>query len=239
MKRHSRSRIIWLLAPFVFASGCSTTNSVKRSEEPSGKIFRDEFPRWHYYLTITSEQIQAASQAAECSPAELNNDRAGHWGTIWEGLQLSIRLPKEVFTNGEPVVACITLRNTCQTVRRFEIGPAPEEKDSKITLLRNGERILGGDDPKPGESFSERLNHLRRGSAPGSVPISPGTQRQFFRDLSTVFDLSVPGFYSARAERQVHAVDRLPDRPGYLRALTTNVISGTVTFRVADSNGEK
>jgi hypothetical protein len=60
------------------------------------------------------------------------------------------------------------------------------------------------------------------------VPISPGTQRQFFRDLSKLFDLSVGGSYSAHAERSVTSREERRE---------TNLLSGTVIFRVLDSHG--
>ena len=172
--------------------------------------------------------MKAALSALDCRPAE--GDPAGHWGTPWEGLQLSIRVEKEAFTNGEPVVACTTLRNISDRVRFFDVGPYPEEKDTRIVLLRGQERILGEDDPKPRGSFRERLMPIRVGSSPGPVPISPGTQRQFFRDLSKMFDLSVGGCYSAHAERSVINRDSMR---------WTNLLSGTVTFRILDSQGHK
>ena len=88
--------------------------------------------------------------------------------------------------------------------------------------------MLGEDDPKPGESFRRRLRYLRAGSAPGWVPISPGTQRQFYRDLSKLFDLNAGGSYSARAERRVSNRDNMQ---------WTNLQSGTVSFRILDSHG--
>jgi hypothetical protein len=120
------------------------------------------------------------------------------------------------------------LRNAGDKVLYFDVGPYPEEKDTKVILARGQARILGADDPKPGESFQERLRHIRSGSSPGPVPISPGTQRQFFRDLSKMFDLSVAESYSAHAERNVG--DRESRR-------WTNLLSGTVTFRILDSHG--
>ena len=45
----------------------------------------------------------------KCRPAE--DDPEGHWGAPSEGYQLSIRLEKETFTNGEPITASVLLRN--------------------------------------------------------------------------------------------------------------------------------
>jgi hypothetical protein len=149
-------------------------------------------------------------------------------------------LQKDVFTNGEPITACITVRNASYRISYLEVsrlGPG-EEKDTKLTLTRDGERVLGEDDPKPGETFEQRLKRVRTGSS-DFEPLPPGTQRQFFRDLSKMFDLSVPGTYMAQAERKVVTYYDIPDRPGYLRGLWTNLVSGVVTFRVTSPQHQK
>jgi hypothetical protein len=201
--------------------GCSSPHSTSNPESQTRETGRSRPPLWRPYITITPEQIAAARTAPDCREAE--DDPQGHWGTPWEGAQLSIRLQKEHFTNGEPIVACVTLRNISDRVLYFDVGPYPEEKDTKIVLTRGQERLLGVDDPKPGETFQERFRYVRAGSSPGFVPISPGTQRQFFRDLSKMFDLSVVGSYSAYAQRGV-----IP----FERGRWTNLLSGTVTFRI-------
>ena len=218
-------RTVLLLALLV---GCSSSHPTSNSARQTRKTVRSQPPLWRPYITITPEQIAAARTAPDCREAEA--DPQGHWGTPWEGAQLSIRLQKEHFTNGEPVVACVTLRNISDRVLYFDVGPYPEEKDTKIVLTRGQERILGVDDPKPRGTFQERLSSVRAGSSPGFVPISPGTQRQFFRDLSKMFDLSVVGSYSASAQRGVIPFDR---------GRWTNLLSGTVTFRILDPQGHK
>jgi hypothetical protein len=225
MNLDNRLRAILLLPLFV---GCSSSHPANGPAGRAGESVRAQPPLWYRYVTITPEQMKAALSAPDCRPAE--DDPEGHWGTPWEGLQLSIRLEKEAFTNGEPVVACMTLRNISDRVRFFDVGPYPEEKDTRIVLLRAQERILGEDDPKPRGSFRERLMPIRAGSSPGPVPISPGTQRQFSRDLSKMFDLSVGGCYCAHAERSVINRDSMR---------WTNLLSGTVTFRILDSQGHK
>ena len=146
-----------------------------------------------------------------------------HWGSPTEGFQLSIRLERASFTNGEPVLACVTLRNISDRVLSFFVGPSPQEKDTKLVLMKGDKRILGVDDPKAGDTFQERLNYIRRGSSPGALPIQPGSEQKFYRDLSKVFDLGAGGAYTARAERRVavRGIDR-----------TTNVISGAVNFEI-------
>ena len=63
----------------------------------------------------------------------------------------------------------------------------------------------------------------------------PGTQRQFLRNLSEMFDVTVAGSYSAYAAREVVALEKVPDRPGYLSGSGTNLVSGTVMFQVVPS----
>jgi len=232
MKLYQVSRLFCLLL-FAFAAGCSAPQPPSQPEKPIGEIGRRESLRWRYFITVTPEQIKAARNAQDSYPAE--DDRDGKWGPTWEGLQLSIRLQKESFTSGEPVVACVTLRNAGDKVQYFEIMEPLPEKDTKIFLMRDGKRILGLDDSIPNGTFAEILRGIRQGRS-WSEPISPGTQRQFFRDLSKLFDLSAIGNYTAQAERTVIAADNLPDRPGYIRAVTSNLLSGTVTFRIGTSN---
>jgi hypothetical protein len=139
-----------------------------------------------------------------------------------------------VFTNGEPIVARVTLRNVGDKVRYFWVGTPQEEKDTKIFLMRDQQRVLEADEPKPGQRFSQRLKSVRVGSS-HEEPLIPGTQRQFLRNLSEMFDLTVAGSYSAHAEREVVALERVPDRPGYVRGSNTNLPSGTVMFQVVGS----
>ncbi|MCX6927791.1 MAG: hypothetical protein NT154_31965 [Verrucomicrobia bacterium] len=162
-----------------------STMGANGPQDPGGEIAKAEFPRLGYFITITPEEIKAARLAPDCRPSD--GDRGGHWGPSWGGDQLSIGLQKEVFTNGEPILACITLRNASYRMYYFEVFTPQEEKDTKITLTYDGQRVLGEDDPKPGESFQQRLRSVRAGSA-HVEPLPPGTQRQFFRDLSKVFD---------------------------------------------------
>jgi hypothetical protein len=185
-----------------------------------------------FFITVTPELLQESRAAVGSRPDY--NDVAGHWGPAWEGVELSIRLAKETFTNGEPVVACVTVRNTSYKVRALLSMWGQEEKETRFKLRRGEERVLGENDPKPWESFQQRAKHLTAGSA-SHEPLLPGTQRQFFRNLSKVFDLRRAGTYYVQGERLVFAYNSVPSRPGYITASSTNISSGTATFRVLDS----
>jgi hypothetical protein len=225
--------VILLLIAGCLLAGCSAPQAARHAQEgTSAQIKKAEPPPWQFFVTITPEQLQAARSAPECRPAD--NDSEGHWGALWEGIQLSIRLRKTVFTNGEPVLACVTLRNTGDKVRYFWVSTPDPERDTEVFLLRGLEHVPPADGPKPGQSFQERLKYIRAGSF-HQEPLMPGTQRQFLRKLSEMFDLTLPGAYSAYAARDVVALEKVPNRPGYLSGSGTNLVSGTLTFQVVPS----
>ena len=86
------------LAGLAFLAGCSAPHAGVNPPGVTSKIVKAEPPPWRFFLTVTPEQIEAAQSSPECRPAEDDSD--GHWGALWEGIQLSIRLQKKVFTNG-------------------------------------------------------------------------------------------------------------------------------------------
>ncbi|HYG36421.1 MAG TPA: hypothetical protein VEC99_16625 [Clostridia bacterium] len=213
--------------------GTQDTRSDKKNEAHEALIPTLN-PR--YFITITPELLKKAESSPGSRPAE--NDPAGHWGAPWEGVQLSIRLPKEAYTNGEPILACVTLRNTSFKVRAFRTVSSLKERDTKLTVMRGQERMLGEDDPKPWETFQERLRHLKAGSM-HDVSLLPGTQYQFVYDLREIFDLKLAGTYSVQAQREVVSYNDAPDRPGYVTGSFTNIQSGTATFRIVEKDGSK
>src|SRR5215472_4660471 len=75
----------------------------------TNEYFVTEEDHTNKYFIPTPEQIKQARHAKESRPAK--EDPEGNWGAVNEGFQLSIRLSKSTFTNGEPVVATIILRN--------------------------------------------------------------------------------------------------------------------------------
>ena len=130
-------------------------------------------------LPFTPEQIESAKHAKDCRPAE--QDPEGHWGQPTEGFQLSIRLQKESFTNGEPVTACVILRNVSGRLFRY-LTARFDDPMSKIVLMRGQERVPGKNEPRPGATFAERLKALHAGSL-GSFQSPAGTQRKFLIEL--------------------------------------------------------
>jgi hypothetical protein len=208
--------------------GCAVPRPNTIAGGQSAELATDPAPAWPFYVTITPEQIMEAQSARDCQPAD--QDPAGHWGFPAGGLQVSIRLQKDSFVAGESVVACVTLRNVSEKPRYFLVSKYRKEEDTKIVLMHGQERVLGVDDPKPGESFQQRLRHLRQGTYFEKV-LMPGTQCQFNRDLTRMFNLSVAGIYSARAERPAVTV---ADGP----VSYTNLLSEAVTFRIGESRSK-
>jgi hypothetical protein len=226
-------KLVWTVILVLGLSACSTPRARDRPREEGRDVPERHIPSRGVFMTITPEMVEQASHMPENQ-----GYLSGHWGAPWEGVRLSIELPKEVFTNGEPILACIMMRNASYKVRATLVSWGQPEKDTKLIMMRGHERLLGEDDPKPGESFQRRLKYLRNGSA-SLQPLLPGTQYPFFRDLSKVFDLQVPGTYSVQAMREVSAYNDAPNHPGYIRGSGTNLLSGIATFRIVEPGDSK
>jgi hypothetical protein len=233
MKLAKPLKLVWPVILLISLCGCSTPRAKAKPPGKDRAVPEAYIPSRRFFMTITPEMVEQASHAAGTQ-----GYFSQHWGAVWEGVQLSIQLPKEVFTNGEPIVACIMVRNASYKVRATGVHWGQSERDTQLVMMRGKERVLGEDDPKPGESFQQRLSHIRQGSA-GFEPLLPGTQYPFFRDLSKVFDLHVPGTYSVQAMREVSAYNDAPNRPGYIQASRTNLLSGTATFRIVEPSDSK
>jgi hypothetical protein len=168
---------------------------------------------------ISPAMIARAKLAPESRPA--TEDSEGHWGPPTEGFQLSIRLPKSAFSNGEPITARILLRNISSNACTYVVR-LPKDPQHTIFLSSGGKRLKRRDEPKPGAGFRERINALESGSE-GINVLPPGTQREFSADLTNVFDLNQPGEYLVSTKRWVTKLGK-PD--------LTEISSGTATFRL-------
>ena len=172
-------------------------------------------------LPFTPEHIERAKHAKESRPAK--QDPEGHWGPVTEGFQLSIRLQKESFTNGEPVTACIILRNVSDRLLRYFTAPINDPM-SKIVLMRGQQRVPGKNEPKPGATPMEMLKAAYRGSM-GSFQSPVGTQRKFLVELNDAFDLATNGEYVVQAMRTIPSLDKTSKK---------QVVSGKATFRITN-----
>jgi len=170
-------------------------------------------------LPFTPEQIEKAKHAPECRPAE--QDPEGHWGQPTEGFQLSIRLEKESFTNGEPVTACVMLRNVSGRLLRY-FTAYMNDPMSKVVLVRGQERVPAKKEPKPGAAFAERLQSVYVGST-WSFQSPAGTQRKFLVELDKLYNLTTNGEYVVQAMRIIPSLDKASEK---------DVASENVTFRI-------
>jgi hypothetical protein len=135
--------------------------------------------------------------AREALPAE--QDPEGNWGAVTNGLQMSVRLYQRQFTNGQPVRVTILWRNVGSTPNWFT-SATWENYTFDLSLFRDGMEI------KP---VMPRLNQeaSHDGSVGGGL-VEPHTQWRFGLRLDKIFDLSKPGAYQLRAEREAHGEGR-------------------------------
>lgn len=217
MKAPMKSLLVVLpLATCLVGSACAQTNQFYITDER--KTSYEDTP-------FSPEQIERAKSAKESRPAQ--EDPEGHWGPVQEGFQLSLRFEKASFTNGQPVVACLILRNVSDRRLRYSQSYYGSEADWRLILMRDQDRVYGRDEPKPGASFAERLKGIHQGSY-GSWPLEAGTQRRFFLDLNKVFDLATNGEYVVQVVRTVPSLDKTSEK---------EVVSGKVTFRITGPPG--
>jgi hypothetical protein len=172
-------------------------------------------------VTCSSAQMEAAKHAPECRPAE--DDPEGHWGTNTEGFQVSLRLSKGTFSNGEPILATIILRNVSNRELAYmePRGPWDFDRYTSAVLLTGKERVQSNEEPKPGMTFSERVRLAHPGSyILTSSPV--GTQRKFSVDLTKLFPIT-NGQYTVIGVRTVPI-------PGEINS--TNAFSAPGKFEV-------
>jgi hypothetical protein len=171
------------------------------------------------YFTPTPEQIERAIHANESRPAK--DDPEGNWGKVSDGFQLSVRMAKNTFTNGEPVIALILLRNVSDKPLTYYVF-YPKDDDLKLHVKMGDKQLNPKDAITTDMTFLEKLNHLNNGSR--SMPMLPvGVQRLFKVRLDQSFDLTTNGQYSICASRAVLRNDKKSE---------TNVSSGIATFSI-------
>jgi hypothetical protein len=197
-------------------------------------LFAQQFP---FYITDESttpyqtntvfsrEIIEKARGSVDSQPAA--NDPTGHWGYPNEGFQLSIRLDKSTFTNGEPIVASVTLRNVSDKLLWYPVSYG-EDLKTKIILYENKERVLPIKQPK-GTNFLDRVKAVRSGSE-GAWASPAGTQRKFNFVLNEIYDLKPNANYTVQATREIQTIKQ---------DATTDLASSTSSFSVGDARSQK
>jgi hypothetical protein len=134
----------------------------------------------HHERLVEVNRIKDAANLPESRPAE--QDPEGHWGEATNGLQISLRFEKQIFTNGEPVNAVMFVRNvTNQPVAYLQL--------TQILATKNG-KPLNQKNANDGEIFI---------STPMSAIIFPQTQKKNQKRLDQLFDLTENGEYIFQA----------------------------------------
>jgi hypothetical protein len=167
---------------------------------------------------FSAEQIEAAKHAKDSRPAQ--DDPEGNWGAVSEGFQLSLRLEKNSFTNGEPIKVLVILRNVSDKSLEFLISTYGDPQIA-FTLMK-GQDVLKRLDDATGTNFLDSVRKIRTESLITSECL-PGTQRKFTFDLNPIYDLSAPGNYEIQANK---TIAKLKERA------RAELISGKAEFQI-------
>jgi hypothetical protein len=151
---------------------------------------------------VEAKRIEEAQKSKESRPAE--QDPEGHWGKVVDGLQLSLRFEKQEFTNGEPILATILMRNVSDKplnyIRQTVTGhPCPIH----VSVWEDQQKL----------NLKTDENGILRASA-SNVRLYPRTQHKYRLRLDRFYDLSKAGTYSVQAEYG----PRAPNGPFPVRA---------------------
>ncbi|MGH7989516.1 MAG: hypothetical protein ACREDS_04880 [Limisphaerales bacterium] len=150
-----------------------TTNSI-----PANVFLTDDGKTFWYksgQRLIDTRKIKEAQNSPESKPA--SEDPEGNWGQATNGFQLSLRFEKQSFTNGEPVIATMLMRNVTD----------------KSQIYFRPTHVAATKDGKP----------LKRKDETGFMQITvspetklfPQTQNKYQENLNQIFDLSESGEY--------------------------------------------
>jgi hypothetical protein len=151
-------------------------------------------------LIAASALIAASTPRVATSGATADEPR--NWGKIAEGFQLSVQPIKSLFTNGQPVLATILLRNaTNAQLTYFRSGR--EQEQTTITVRKNLSLLQPKKITNRPPTFEERVKAVYRGSYQYCL-LAPGAETNLLSvDLSKVFDLSTHGVYIVQVARKV------------------------------------
>lgn len=156
------------------------------------------------------ELAQRLHGLTEYGPAEL--DPAGHWGPVTAGLQLSARVPTNVFAAGTPINLSLTVRNT---TTNSIIIPSRGVHMFELVVLNQYGRTLTPTNVRPS---------LQSWPADTLLPGRRQVKCEF--ELGSAYDLATPGSYTVRAKRRGDKVRASPD-----------LLSGPVSIQVVPGRG--
>ncbi len=178
--------VIFLNQRFLFAQ---TTNVIPTNIflTDDGKVFwyKSNGERVIHLSTVTQAQDSKESQLADKDPE-------GHWGLSTNGFQLSLRFEKNIFTNGESVVATVLMRNvSAQSESYF--------RPIRILAVKDGQQMRRKND----------TGIINITMSPETT-IYPQTQHKYRVDLAEEYDLSTNGGYIFTATCTTPAVFSQP-----------------------------
>lgn len=148
---------------------------------------------------LPPEVIEHARTAKDSRPAK--DDPEGNWGPESNGLQLSIRFPKQSFAPGDPVLAEITLRNVGDEIVGYHI--LVTDVDLSFVAFHNDQRLPGGGYDLKSIFSTGRWPYRGISLAGHGMASFPGTQQKQYIDLNKFFEFGTEGVYEISAIRQI------------------------------------
>jgi hypothetical protein len=162
-------------------AGVPSTNSIPPN------LFLTDNGSLFWYKNSTGERvvhikdIEAATNSPESRPA--SQDSEGHWGRATNGFQISLRFEKELFTNGESIVAITLIRN---------ITSQPQNYFRPV-------QIVATKDGKPLERKDKKEIDVIEITMPPETTVFPQTQQKNRARLDQIYDLTQSGEYVFQA----------------------------------------
>jgi hypothetical protein len=136
--------------------------------------------------SVRVESITAAGKSLESRPA--GQDPEGHWRLPSNGFQLSLRFDKLAFTNGEPVIATVLLRNVTNTPIKF-LRLYISHQPSPISIM-----VFRGEKQVP-----LRKDYVFQDASGTEITIYPQTQRKYRVKLNDYYELTSSGEFIVQA----------------------------------------
>lgn len=161
-------------------------------------------------------------------PAE--NDPAGNWGFVDDGVQISLRFSKQIYFE-EVIVGILMIRNVSEEQRNYFTWGAPHIQFGIVVSDDTGHEIK---ERGVTNDFQRRLSRIVTNPQP--VHLRPHTQSVSVFRLDDVFELEQPGRYFARANVRVyHSEGTKPTEVGTGNAMFK---VGTVTKQPKATDAE-
>lgn len=146
-------------------------------------------------MIMDSNKVEAAKAMRECLPAE--DFPEGNWGKVQAGMQMSLRFDKQVYKDGEPIVAILLLRNvTNQPVQHSALAAGYGYADGPVEF-----EVAKSD----GKSISQNLcvtGNLTGMPSEFAQDVAGQTEIKLMERLDKRFNLS-NGTYFVQANIQV------------------------------------